>query len=245
MRFIICLLAFVLISISVSFGQDIENIASDRPGQANNVLTAGKGVFQAQQGIQYSTSKRNSRETSILQENVLRLGLTENFEINTLINIGVALDVGMRYYIASQKGIIPATSVQVRLKLPHIFEYADYLAPEMTIINNWYLGKGCSITSNLGVEYDGIDPMPIGFYVLNFGFPITPRISAFAENFGEWSKGYFETKYDAGVSYSLNSNVLLDLYGGYGDNSDVRDFFVSTGVSWRIVPKQKSNKDSK
>jgi len=105
----------------------------------------------------------------------------------------------------------------------------------MVFVANWRLPKSMSFASNWILSYSGDDPYPTGKYVFNFAFPIYRKLSGFVENYGQLSQKIFQTRFDGGFAYLVNNNVQLDMFAGYGSNQSVNDYFVSLGVSWRVV----------
>src|SRR5690606_17180254 len=107
------------------------------------------------------------------------------------------------------------------------------LAPICIFVATWQLPKATSITSNWILNYSGSSAVPIGRYVLNFGFPIYKNIGGFIENYGQYRGDIFETRFDGGFAWLVNNNVQFDLSAGYGMNT-VTDYFISAGISWRL-----------
>ena len=92
-----------------------------------------------------------------------------------------------------------------------------------------------SLTANLGADFDGNTGQSNGLYTLNLALAVNDDLSVYFENYGFFNGDMFDTYFDFGGGYLLNSNLLLDLYGGFGYNDDTFSYFVSGGVSYRIV----------
>ncbi|MEN9599469.1 MAG: hypothetical protein RL596_1788 [Bacteroidota bacterium] len=252
---------FLLISVG-SYGQYYKIIRTGRPGQAIGAFTVGKHVLQLQQGLDYySVADTKFPPKGFVSNNVIRYGILETVELSALIEYqsektkfdtnsisqsGLSnLHLGFRIHITDQKGWIPTTGFQMRLKMPEISKDfgARQLATVMVFVANWSLPKNMSIMSNWILSYNGNDSYPTGKYVLNFGFPIYNQLSGFIENYGQINRGVFQSRFDGGFAYLINNNVQLDLSTGYGHNQGIQDYFVSTGISWRIVGFRKNNKE--
>lgn len=80
---------------------------------------------------------------------------------------------------------------------------------------------------------NGTDSSPAGTYSLNLSCTFTDTFGAFIESYGALTRGIFETRTDTGVAWLLTQNLQLDLFGGYGSNHGLTDYFISTGFSWR------------
>lgn len=252
MKYIVVI--FFLIVSSTCFGQFSETIMTGRPGQSIGAFTVGKNVLQFQQGIDYYSIEDTNLSTGFVSNNVIRYGISETIELSTLIDYqtertdfgkdvsttkkGISnLHFGFRAHINEQKGWFPVTGFQMRLKLPIVSENFEtkYVAADMVFVANWVLPKNMSLATNWVMSYSGNDPNPLGKYVINFGFPIHRKISGFVGNYGQINQSVFETRFEGGLAYLINNNCLLDISSGYGSNHNKRDYFVSAGVSYRIL----------
>lgn len=249
----IVLLLFIFFVPFMSYGQFNETIRTGRPGQAIGPFTVGKNVLQLQQGIDYVSVDDIYDVRSFISNNVIRFGTSETFELSALIDYqfdkttidnneikqnGLSnLHLGFRVHLSEQKGLLPATGFQMRLKIPNISkEFGnEYIAPAMVLITNWSLAKNYGLGANWILSYSGNDAIPTGKYIVNFGFPIHNNLSGFLENYGQIKETNFETRFDSGFAYLINNNCQIDLSFGYGSNHQVTDYFVSAGVSWRIL----------
>lgn len=249
---------FLLILSNFCFGQFNETIRTGRPGQAIGAFTVGKNVLQFQQGLDYYSTAETNLPQGFIFNNVVRYGISETVELSALVDYqyedsgvdtaattlkGISnLHFGFRVHLNDQKEWLPATGFQMRLKMPDVSEdfEANHLAPAMVFIANWSLPKNMSLATNWILSYNGNDPNPTGKYIVNFGFPIYNKFSGFVENYGQVNQSVFQTRFDGGFAYLVNNNVSVDLFGGYGHNQNVTDYFVSTGISWRIISFKKN-----
>lgn len=255
-----CLL-FVLFSLMVIAlkAQFNETIRTDRPGQGVGPFTVGKHVFQTQTGFDmggFNERDLNFSGLSFAPNTVLRFGLTNHLEINTAFEYrhdGYKLDdstfstngfssgsigAGINLYEGDKS--FPAVGLQVAFKLPVLSSSYNfnYIAPKIFLTASQDLNDKISILLNLGVNYNGIDAKPSGIYVFNIGFGISPRCGTFIENYGNFTNNNFENRWDSGIAYLLNDNLLIDIYGGAGYNNGILDYFTSIGISWRIQSSQ-------
>lgn len=242
----------LILSIS-SHAQFNETIRTGRPGQAIGAFTVGQGIFQVQSGFDYFSSKiddSNYRE-GFLNNTVMRFGLTEPFEISALIQYNTetikendverkanglsALDVGMRYHIYTGKGLIPNIGFQYRTRLPVLadeYQIKD-LAPRFIVVTSQKLSETFTLITNWGAAWNGNDSAPRGTYVVNLSFPFNDNFGAFVETFGGLQQESSTINFDTGFAWLITNDLQLDVYGGYGKNYDVHDYFMSIGVSWR------------
>ncbi len=238
-------------------GQFNETIRTGRPGQAIGAFTVGDKIFQIQSGFDYFGSKNNGiKNSGFLNNTVLRYGLTEPFEISALLEYKTeartngnsetksnglsAMDVGMRYHIYTGKGLIPNVGFQLRMRLPVLSEdyEIDDIAPRFIVVTSQRLSKTFTLITNWGAAWNGNNSSPTGTYVINLAFPFNDKLGAFVETFGAYGRGNFYINFDTGLAWLLTPDLQLDLYGGYGNNYGVNDYFISTGVSWRTKRKQ-------
>jgi len=246
-------MTFLILSSNKLNAQYSDVLRTGRPGQAIGAFTVGNNILQFQQGFDFSSFSNSSyipfRFTNV---HIIRFGILESVEISTLIDYqynekrfetettyqsGIRnLQLGFRFHINDQKRWMPATAFQMRLKMPGISKdyESKYVAPIMIFVANWGLPKKMSVATNWVLSYSGNDAIPTGKYVLHFGFPIYKNLKGFTENYGQLKESVFETRFDGGFAYLVNNNVQLDLYGGYGSNNGIQDYFINTGISWRI-----------
>ncbi len=250
----ILLFIISLISLNLAVAQFNETIRTGRPGQAIGAFTVGTGVFQLQSGFDYfgnKNSANDARQKGFLNNTVFRYGLTEPFEISALIEYKTertsqgnnesdqkglrAFDVGIRYNIYSGKGLVPNVGFQIRMRLPILADAypINNMAPRFIIATSQQLSNTFNLITNFGAAWNGFDSKPLGTYVVNLSFPFNDRLGSFVEAFGTFGGGNLFMNFDSGLAWLITSNLQLDIYGGYGNNYRINDYFVSTGVSWR------------
>ncbi len=78
------LLFFIIISITNSFSQFSETIASDRPGQSNSPITVGKLVLQLQTGLQVGGGKADNYKRN-------------DFELPAIIRFGITIKLNCKH----------------------------------------------------------------------------------------------------------------------------------------------------
>ncbi len=246
------LLVFFFIGITDLFGQFNETIRTGRPGQSIGAFTVGKGFFQLQSGVDYfSYNNPATSGSGALSNTVIRYGLTEPFEVSALIeykgenvdsgsdsqhdNGFSAVDLGMRYHIYTGKGLAPSIAFQIRWRIPKIggdYEINQW-APRFLIVTSQQFTDKLTFITNWGASWNGENAIPKGGYTANLSYAITSNFGVFIENYGSLQQSDFDTFLDGGIAYLINNNLQLDLYSGFGNNDDAKDFYVSAGLSWR------------
>ena len=229
-----------------------ETISTDRPGQAIGTTGVGKSVVQVQTGLNtnWININDNYKSRTLLSNTVVRFGLLEWLELNGAFNwqddkvemgaestnvSGVSsTEIGTRMNILGNKGAVPAIGFQASLLLKA--QSADYkrdkLGSKFMVTTGNSINDWLSVATNLGITWDGNGNDPQSLYVLNFGFAITDKIGAIAEVYGSFNE--FDANYDAGISYLVSNNVLLDLTAGWQGDSDVSNWFIDAGISFRL-----------
>jgi len=254
---------FALLSISLfgfglsqpSYGQYYETLNTDRPGQAFTPYAMGKGAFQAETGLVYLGSKDSNpdiRNNSLGLTGFFKHGLSETFELNygfTVLNQAIRTDtndqtdtgvqginLGGRFNIKSGDGNKPSYGFLISLffnNFAHSAFRTEHLAPLFLFLYKQSFSDVVSLSGNLGMSWNGDTPDPQTNYVINFGFNISGKLSAFVENYGWIRNEQLVSHFDGGISYLINNNLQFDISGGYGKNNGISDFFAATGISIR------------
>jgi hypothetical protein len=141
----------------------------------------------------------------------------------------------MRYHIYSGEGLMPNVGFQIRARLPVLSEdyHINDLAPRFILATSQKLSETFTLITNWGAAWNGNDSSPRGMYVVNLSFPFNGKLGTFVETFGGIQKGSSTINFDTGLAWLISNDLQLDIYGGYGENHGVQDYFMSMGVSWR------------
>jgi hypothetical protein len=254
---------FILFSIVSSFGysqaldsirdsmkDDAQPLNSDRPGQTYNASTVGKGVLMTQLGLDiggHRLYKWDLESTSVKGLVELRYGLLPNLEI------------GGMYYGFSNKidnDSIPdadrkeqAFGGNVRYNLKEtdhstfglLLDYANYNddlgssgAGTLKFLYGVKLSETFNLTGNLGYSYGGEDPSGNFLYTLNLGAGFFEDFGVFLESYGFVYSESSDIWIDGGLWYMINPHIQWDVLFSKGFNNNVQDYFLSTGLTWRI-----------
>ena len=117
------------------------------------------------------------------------------------------------------------------------------VAPKITAMTGQKFGKRVGFTTNWGATWDGKSEVPRAFYVLNIGVDITDFMGVFVEHYADMGKDSWNGSIDAGFAFGITPNLQLDVLGGYGPFNVQDDWFVSTGISYRIRFKECAKKE--
>ena len=242
-RFIL-IIGCVLCALS-GLTQSADVIRTGRPGQSIGAFSIGDGIFQSQNGINFNQIE-GEREF-LLNNNVFRYGLSELWEISAVVDFfnelnddnpmttevrATRVQVGGRYHLIDQNGLIPNLALQSRVLFYNsgdlefntvsILSTSNSFSDNYTFIANWKM-----ITSDGGAD-------PAYAYVLNLSRSLGERWGTFVEMYGGLNE--FTTFFDTGLSYLVNDDIQLDLYGGIQNTEGVEDYFIEAGISWRLMP---------
>ncbi|WP_293892374.1 transporter [Flavobacterium sp.] len=242
------ILWFCILGYSTSQAQT-EPIQADRPDQTETPAIVPKGMFQVETGFTFQKNDENS--TSISVPTVLwKYGVNENFELRLITEfISEKIDgekksgltpvlVGLKVKLCDEKGIIPKTSFIGHIGLPNAASSgykSDFVAPEFRFTMQHTLSDKISIGYNLGCEWDGMTPETTFVYTLTTGYSISKKLGCYAELFGfAPEKDKPNHNFDAGLTYLINNNFMVDLSSGIGITDNAPEHYFAFGFSFRI-----------
>jgi len=256
---IFTILILIIFVYSSSFAQFNETIVSDRPGQSNSPNTLGKMVLQFQTGPQFDGGRRDNYKSNVFSwPAVVRFGITEKIDVITILGYqsgkqeifdfemddsGVnTADLGLRFNIFEESEKVPALGFEAYYKTKWISEdyRPDRTSARFNVMASKTVTDMFSITSNLGVDFNGDGGPSEGLYTINLVLGVTDELGLFFENYGYFTSDYFNSYFDFGAAYLLNPDLQLDLQGGFGYNDDIFSFLISGGVSYRITKWRKN-----
>ncbi len=236
-------------------GQFSETIRSDRPGQANSPYTVGKKILQIQTGVEvggFNPDGEGKGSTFYIPAS-FRYGITEMVEINTQWGIGwdkyteddytstaAGLNMaafGLRFNILEENDKRPALGFEFTYMTKMLSKdyKPDYPGTKFNLIAAKSLSEQAGVNVNIGGGYNGYSGQMDGFYVINFGYAIDDEWSVFFENYSNYNADYFDTYFDFGVAKLMNDHLQLDLFAGLAGNDGYFEWFVSAGISYRIM----------
>ncbi|MFT7157376.1 MAG: hypothetical protein ACI8Q1_002395 [Parvicella sp.] len=239
-----------------TIAQYSENIRSARPGQAVGPFTTGKELFQVQTGVNYTnyTNNETARDGNIVEYLAsLRYGVLENMEIRSAFKVrrdkintrpepsrkfgGLSFwNVGLRYNIVSGTGFKPSFGVQGDIKLTWVDpQYrSSKISPRIMLIHGQRLTEKIGVTTNFSMTLNGESDKALLGYIVKFSFPIAKKWTSFIENYGQGTSVAFLSRWDTGLAYLVNKDLQLDLFSGFGINNGQKEWFIDTGISWRV-----------
>lgn len=238
----------------VSQAQYGERIRTARPGKAIGAFALGKNVFQLQTGynsIFINQSIGSSEADKIFSQNtVLRLGLTEHFEISAVVNWSSSYKLvdtsrtsvggisgtqfGARYNFTTNDGFLPTIGLQYRalLKVGSEGLRRNTIGSRFILSTGNKLTKKVNLTTNWILNFDSFETEPTLNYAVKASYSISKNWSTFLEAFGGFSPVL--VNFDTGLAYLVNKDFQLDISAGIYDDYLDLDFFYDFGISWRF-----------
>ena len=253
---------FILLLASVlslfTYAQDLPAVVTDRPTQSEAPDVVPVGTLLLEAGLLYEVDETDPVMTTRLTAPglLIRYGLLDYLELRMGMNYmgtrieyktlgydekfdGFApLSAGCKIFISRQKKLLPQLAFSGSLIFPgtasNPYEI-DHLAASMRLAGSWTVTPVLSIGTNLGIQWDGFVPEGTGFYSLVAGISVYKGLGCFAEFYGYLPERDVPSHlFDAGFTYLLKNNLQFDISGGFGLTPGAPDYFVGTGVSWRV-----------
>ncbi len=234
-----------------SMTMEMEPLESDRPHQSERPAVTPKGYFQME--LEFQIEDTEPGFIYSYPAALWKYGVTNNFEIrlkteyitiqkepNPDVNGFLPLSVGIKAKLGEQKGVLPKISVIGDVTLPGIvaedFE-TTYLAPDLRFAFEHRVSDFIDIGYNIGLKWDGINAEPDITYSLYTDFDLTKRLSLYVEGYGSTPQRDdvdMEIRADAGLTYLLGNNFLIDVSAGKGLTEDAVESYVAAGFSYRF-----------
>ncbi|MGL4630156.1 MAG: transporter [Leadbetterella sp.] len=246
-------LFFLFISYQI-VAQSDEIIATDRPDQTECSDLVPVGYFQMENGFFQEKDKTMKTSETMFHTSLLKFGVTKRFELRLIVensryeikNEGFRakstglnpIQIGTKIGILKQKGIIPMTSLIAHVSVPKWASGSKketYFAPNFRFTMQHDLNDDWTFSYNLGAEWDGITGIRSNIYTITTGYGFTDKLTSYIELYGFLTKNQDpDHRFDAGITYLLKPNILLDISGGVGITDISPDHFIGCGFSFRI-----------
>lgn len=151
--------------------------------------------------------------------------------------------LGVRKNLRSQNGLIPTIGLQFTTDFGGLKEYKqEKFNYELRLLLQHKLNKKSVLNTNLSAEYDHFFDSVFARYILSFNQSLTEKLGIMLEAYGTLDENNTELLFDAGLSYLVNKDLQVDLFGGYdidktGETevaAEPRTYFISAGISYRL-----------
>jgi len=243
------LLVILLFVCSGLSAQTLEPIQIDRPDQTECPFITPKHFIQVETGLNYEQNAPNS-QVFVHPTTLWKYGVNEKFEWRLITEVitdktadrsitgMLPITLGFKSALMEEKGILPQTSFIGHITTANwgssAFK-AAYPSPAFRFTMQHTLSDRLSLSSNLGMEWNGFQAAPKYIYTLASGFGFTDKLGAYAELYGFISDaGKPDHRCDGGITYLFSDHVIADLSGGVGLTDNSPDGYVSLGFSFRF-----------
>lgn len=250
MKLIVSLAVLWLGAFQTLIAQDIPDITTDRPDATESSSVLPVGALQFESGAEYEQT--NDSALSIAHPTaLLRYGVSKNFELRLATefvtertqvesNAGLQpIELGFKAQLTRERGVVPEIAVLTHFALSHVASKVfrvRYVAPKIRFSFGHSLSDKIGLGYNLGAEWDGESAEPSFIYTLSTSFDLTERLGTYIEAFG-FVPQYTEQDHRAngGFTYRIGNNFQLDAMGGIGLSDAAPDYFIGSGLSFRIL----------
>ena len=241
----------LLITLSILFFTQLmvsQDIVTDRPDQTESSVTVGEKTFQIEMGAMYLTAAENNFESFMVPQVLLRYGITKGIELRFATQFeslkfdlgddklnfnGVNdLQIGAKFQLLKKENVNTEIAFLSHLVIP--VSQNNLASNQIGVINKLAISHVISNRINVGynIGYDYMESTSFLTYSLAVGFGISEVVGFYVEPFGVWGESnVFESNFDIGFTFLLNSNFQLDASYGLGLNNNMN--YYSIGFSWR------------
>jgi hypothetical protein len=240
-------------------GQEPVELIGDRPDQTESSITVPNKTLQIETGFLHLRSTDAEVKNYFTEYNgtLLRFGLLKFLELRfgagyegnktempvsdnnpaeTSDNGFSPLSAGFKLNLLKGENLVPQTALIFEATIPKTGKSKPAKPdPAILLACSNPITQNIDFGYNIGVSADQENNTANGFYSLVVGFGAGERLGFFMEAFGTFLLGSGdEWSADGGLTYLLQNNLQFDLYGGFGLNKAAPDFFIGTGLIYRI-----------
>lgn len=237
---------FSLLHINVLyvFAQTMDPIQLDRPDQTETVYTVPKKYLQVENGFRIEHIGKN-KYVYDFPSALWKYGITHKTELRLITDLAKEdgktllrpLSIGFKTALTEEKGILPKISF-----IGHLiwnvkegkFSRSSIVIPKFRFTFQNSISENASIGYNMGMEWNPENSVPTYIYTIAYGHSITKRIAAYIETYGLYARNAnADSRLDAGVTYLITSDLMMDLSSGMGLSEIAPKYFFALGISFR------------
>lgn len=255
---IVLLLIVSMFIVERTLAENVPEMVTDRPDQADSPVTVLPRVLQVETGVLYTEEDEGEERSRTLAvpQTLIRTGLSDRIEFRLSFDGYISEDVegedgfgdsaiGFKINLLKESGIRPEVGLLASLTLPtgeNAFS-SEREDPSFQFLFSNTLTDRISIGYNMGMAWEtvedksggGRDTLSSFQYAVSVGLGITDRLGAFVESFGNVpmsANGNPAHSFDTGLTYQARNNLQLDASSGVGLSDDADDWFVGAGISF-------------
>lgn len=242
----------------LSYGQTKKaELITDRPDQTESAMLVPRGGLQVETGFAYEKDHQDGLErTNVTYDKLLiKYGVNDHFELRFVTGfIGKRAKIaehpisrvqgfspmalGVKVKLADEKGFWPQAAFigHINLRTGSKDFNPSYTAADFRFTFAHTVSEKFALSYNLGAEWNGETPDAAFLYTLALRYTATNRVGIFVESYAFFpERDKADNRFDCGLTYMITSMVQWDLSGGLGLSRSAPDYFLSTGVSFRLL----------
>ena len=250
---LLCLLYIVFFSSDASYvyADRAPEMITDRPDQTESSTTVSPGYVQIETGLLHT--KNESAGITEFPGTLFRIGVSARIEARVGFSGWIfddALDtngfgdseLAAKIFLWKESGWIPEAAIIAGVSIPTGEEdfSSERADPAVRCAFSHILTDRLSLGYNIAAEWvtDTNKHTQVFMpYTCALGIGVTERIGTYVEFFGEFplkEDGDAAHLFNCGMTYSAAQNFQLDVEGGVGIAGKADDWFIGTGISYRI-----------
>ena len=231
-------------------------LITDRPDATESSSTVAPGYVQYEIGWTHFEDEDKDglgARGDSFPETLLRIGLVEDLELRlgyTGYNwvhqeqaVGGSKsrdfsgepEIGFKVRLAEEEGAMPEIALMSHLEVPAFSSKSA--EPSYRFAFSHTLSEDLSLVYNLGQAFD-TDGGDLFQYTAALGLGLSEKWGVFAEFFGDIPTGNDSADpantFGGGLTYLWRENVQLDVLAGVGLSESADDWFIGTGISFRL-----------
>jgi hypothetical protein len=231
------------------YGQTIPSIQLDRPDQTECPYITPPKYIQNENGFTIENFENNHRFFNY-PSMLWKYGVNEKLEVRLITelvsfkssvnsNSGfLPITVGFKTSLFEEKGLIPKTSFIGHIATSRMGSkefHTELIAPAFRFTMLHTLSSKMTLSYNIGAEWNGDNSQHVYIYTVTTGFSLTEKIGCYSELYGFISSyKVADHRFDAGFTYLVNNDMIIDFSGGFGLNDNMHKNYVSLGLSYRF-----------
>ncbi|MHA6247411.1 transporter [Pontibacter sp. CAU 1760] len=255
---ILLLLTALLLPFSACWAQQddavaVKPISTNRPNFSQGSDVVPQGSVQVEAGISYykDTPANEEIKAHTYPDVLVRVGLLQWLELQVAASVqdsvvregavrrkvnGLGpLAVGLVTHLLDEQRYTPELAFKGALTLPvgNRALIPDNPEPSFTVAASKQIIPQTSLLLNAGYRWEGGDP--VREVILALSTSVSDALSVYAEAVNDKPKGQQAANFaDVGVLWLLKPNLQLDVAVGKQLNDIATDFFITTGISFRL-----------
>lgn len=242
----------------LSYGQtEKPELVTDRPDQTEAAMPVPQGGLQVESGFSYEKDRQDDVVVTNFAYNkmLIKYGVNDHFELRLITGFvgkqatvaehpgsrvqGFSpLALGVKVKLAEEKGFWPQAAFigHINLRTGSKDLNPSYTAADFRFTFAHTVSEKFALSYNLGAEWNGETPDAAFLYTLALRYAATNRVGLFVESYAFYpEKDKADNRFDCGLTYMITSMVQWDVSGGLGLSRSAPDYFLSTGVSFRVL----------